>query len=542
MQEPVRRPGAQPAGFRLMRYFTLSTLVAFAAVALSLFFLQRMEEDFFAQVQKEQTAFFAQAQDELARQHQEAARSSLLAVHEASHVNLTRMVANMLWASDFGPFLASAQRIPIDACKALQGQPLEVRRACWGEIGRRIVALPAFKALDAKANAAMQNTTVFKIKVFDLRGVTFYSSEHGQIGEYAGANAGWRAASQGQPASELTHRDRFSAFERVVENRDLISTYVPVRAGGSDEVLGVVELYSDVTPFLEQSKAASRKFAQISTANQARIEGAARANQQKVERSSHEFLLIVGGLLLLLYATSLLIVRLGQRIIDRQAREQAEAAEREQRWHREKMATLATMAANVAHEVGNPLAVIHLLAAELPESQREVSREMQTQSLRIARMMRQIADFAAARSESAEWVDVSAMVKAVCEFMSFDWRFRGRPIDFRAGQDVPACELVPDHLNEVTMSLLQACAEEGAPMQHGDKFEVGTFVRQGCVVVRIGARAAKDGEAGAALAPWLAQSRFDPLRRRVAEMGARLLTDDQAIEIELPQAVPTKGL
>ncbi len=541
MQEPARKPGAPPAGFRLMRYFTLSTLVAFAAVAVTLFFLQRMEEDFFAQVQKEQTSFFAKAQDELAQQHQEAARSSLLAVHEANHVNLTHMVANMLWTSDFGPFLSSAQHVPIEACLALKGQPLDVRRACWGEIGRRIVALPAFKALDAKAYAAMQNTAVFKIKVFDLRGVTFYSSEHTQIGEYAGENAGWRAASQGKPASELTHRDRFSAFERVVENRDLISTYVPVRAGGSDEVLGVVELYSDVTPFLEQSKAASRRFAQISTSNQARIESAARANQQKVERSSQEFLLIVGALLVLLYATSLLIVRLGQRIIDRQAREQAEAAEREQRWHREKMATLATMAANVAHEVGNPLAVIHLLAAELPESQREVSREMQAQSLRIARMMRQIADFATARSESAEWVDVSAMVKAVCEFLSFDWRFRGRPIEFRAGQDVPACELVPDHLNEVTMNLLQACADEGSPMQGCDKFEVSTSLRQGRVVVSIAPRAAEDGAAGAALPAWLAQSRFEPVRRRVAEMGARLGTSGHAIEIELPQAVPQQG-
>ena len=106
---------------------------------------------------------------------------------------------------------------------------------------------------------------------------------------------------------------------------------------------------------------------------------------------------------------------------------------------------------------------------------------------------------------------------------------------------MPACELVPDHLNEVMMNLLQACAEEGSPMQGCDRFEVGTFLRQGRVVVSIGARAAEGGEMPAALPAWLAQSRFEPVRRRVAEMGARLGSNGHAIEIELAQAGPPKG-
>lgn len=530
-------PPVQAGGFRLMRYFMRTTLLAFVAVTVAMFFLQRAEERFFDQVQKEQAAFFRKAQDELARQNEEAARSSLLAVHEANHVNLTRMVANMLWATDFGPFLASAQRVPIDACKDLPAEPLAQRRACWAEVGRQIVALPAFRALDAKAYGAMHNTTVFKIKVFDLRGVTFYSSEHRQIGEYAGQNAGWLAASQGRPASELTHRDRFSAFEGVVENRDLISTYVPVRASGSDEVLGVVELYSDVTPFLEQIRAASRRFAQISTSNQARIENTSRVNQDKVERSSNQFILVVGGLLLTLYLASLLIVRVGQRIIDRQAQAQAEAAQREQRWHREKMAALATMAANVAHEVGNPLAVIQGVASELPETERSAARQIRAQGERIARMMRQIADFAAARSESPEWVDVNAMLKALCDFLAFDRRFRAAPVEFRPGADVPALEIVPDHLNEVVMNLLQACVEDEP--HRFQRLVLQTRADGHRVTIRVGDPAAAPG--APSLSAWLARPRLEQVRRRIDEMHARMVAADDAIEITLAMSVPAQG-
>ena len=343
--------------------------------------------------------------------------------------------------------------------------------------------------------------------------------------EYAGQNAGWRSAAEGRPASELTHRDRFSAFERVVENRDLISTYVPVRARDGRTLLGVVELYSDVTPFLEQIRDASRTFAQITASQQARVADEARGNQRRVERSSDEFLLIVGSLIVLLYVISLVIVRVGQRIIDRQALAQAEAAQREQRWHGEKMAALATMAANVAHEVGNPLAVIQGVAGELPESERGAARQIRAQGERIARMMRQMADFAAARSESPEPVDVNAMLKSVCDFLSFDRRFRGTPLEFRPGAGLPACQLVPDLLNEVAMNLLQACVEDEPPRFRRVTVETGAL--PDAVFVRVG------GEASG-LADWFARPKLQAIRRRIAEMGASLTVADDAIELRLP--------
>lgn len=531
-----------------MRYFTMTTLVAFAAVGLALYVLQRMEETFFEQVQREQGTFFAQAQAELARQHADAARSSLLVEHEAGHVNLTRLVANMLWDTDFAPFVAGAQRVSIDHCRvtpaASDGSATSssnARRACFAEVGRKIMALPDFKGLDAKAYEAMRDSTVFKIKVFDLRGITVYSSEHGQIGEDGVDNLGWEIAAGGRPASELTHRDRFSAFERVVENRDLISTYVPVRAAGRDEVIGVFEIYSDVTPLLDQIKAASRKFLEISAANEASVERTARLNQEKVNSSSDRFLAIVGGLLALLYAASLLIVRNGQRIIDKQTLAQQQSALREQLWHREKMAALATMAANVSHEVGNPLAIISGVAQEL--AQREPKGEsvagpsnlILEQTSRIAGMMRQISDFATARSEVPEWVDVNSMVKAVCDFLGFDRRFRGTSIEFLPGDRLPARLVVPDHLNEVMMNLLQACVQGPEPTQCGT-IRVETEARGDTVQIRVGCDATTAGSP-VTIARASSDARFESVRRRVAEMGGQLTLTATTVEITLPPSL-----
>lgn len=543
--EDKRLAEAGQAGrFRLLRYFTITTLVAFVAVGSALAVLQYLEGEFFEQVQHDQQRFFAQAQAELARQNEEAARANLLAIHEAGHVMLTRVVANMLWASNFAPFTAGAQQLPVEHCRAMpkgasDSAAGQARKACFAEVGQRIRALPAFKSLDAKAYATMRGTRVFKIKVWDLRGITVYSSEHLQIGEDGAENRGWRAAVTGHPASELTHRDRFSAFEGVVENRDLISTYVPVLDRDHGAIVGVVELYSDVTPLLEQMRAASRKFGEISAANEAQIRETAHANREKVDEGSARFLLIVGGLLALLYAASLLIVRIGQRIIDRQSLAQERAARREQLWHREKMAALAAMAANVSHEIGNPLAVIAGVAQQLPDtptgsdtSELQPTRTILEQTDRIALMMRQLCEFASARSDVPEWVDINAMLKAVCDFFTFDQRFHGIRIDFRPGEQLPARELVPDHLNEVMMNLLQGCAEclaqQGLPLH----ILVATAVRADAIVVRIDCSAAL---ATQATQPFF-EARLEPARHRALQMGGRLSLIDGAVEIVLPAA------
>lgn len=362
-QQAVYR--VQSGRFRLLRYFTIAGLGAFGLAAAAMAWHEREQGLFFGRVQDEQKSYVVRLQDEFVRRQDEVARRDLLAVHESGNVNLTRLFANSLWERDFAPFVAKTQVIPVGHCR---GMPDEkdaagktvmpaAKKACYAEVGRRIMAFPEFKALDAKVYDSMKKSTVFKIKVFDLRGITVYSSEHAQVGEDKLGNAGWKSAMAGKPTSELTHRGKFSAFEGVVENRDLISSYLPVLKPGSDEIVGVFEVYSDVTPFLAQIKSTSEQIRAGAARDQVSLEEAARRNQQETESMANIGLLIVMGLLAVLFAVLFLIVRRAETLL--RAQEAERESSRQQLAQSEKMASLGQMVAGVAHQLNTPLAFSH---------------------------------------------------------------------------------------------------------------------------------------------------------------------------------------
>ena len=157
------------------------------------------------------------------------ALDDLRAMGERQNVALTRAFANSLWPK-FKPFLASAGELKDDQLKAHE------------EIAR----------LDGATRAAMKSTSVLKVKIYDLKGRTLYSSEAKQIGENKSTNGGFLSARAGRVASETTHRDSFSAFEGKVEDRDLISSYIPIRGEQPNSAVeAVFEIYQDVTPLME---------------------------------------------------------------------------------------------------------------------------------------------------------------------------------------------------------------------------------------------------------------------------------------------------
>ncbi|MBL0730078.1 bifunctional diguanylate cyclase/phosphodiesterase [Piscinibacter sp. HJYY11] len=233
--------------FRLLRYFSLTSLVSIALVGAALGYLYR-----------------------------EIAVRSLVAMGESNNRALTTVLANSMWPR-LMPYLAAAERMPTP--EALRQHP--------DRAGFAAALVEHVKGL-----------SVAKVKVYDLQGRTVFSSEAKQIGEDKSGNAGFVGAREGRVLSELTHRNQFSAFEGVVEHRDMLSTYIPVRQAPGEPIVAVFEVYDDVTPFLAH-----------------------------ITSTQQQVVLGVVGLLLLLYGALFFIVRHADGVIRRQhaEREQAQA-------------------------------------------------------------------------------------------------------------------------------------------------------------------------------------------------------------------------
>ncbi len=184
--------------FRLLRYFSIASLISMVLAAAVLGAIYR----------------------QLATRH-------LLELGESNNVALTQTLANSVWPQLRG-FADAAGPLDIEA----------LRRH------------PAIAGLRHSVVEQMRDTKMVKVKLYSLDGRTLFSTEAKQIGEDKSHNAGFLAARQGRPTSELTHRNQFSAFDQVLENRDLLSSYVALRRAPEAPIEGVLEVYTDVTGLL----------------------------------------------------------------------------------------------------------------------------------------------------------------------------------------------------------------------------------------------------------------------------------------------------
>ena len=310
--------------FSLLRYFLIASTVSFALVAITLVLFENRQSDDFKRAQAAAARYFETTLSDFAKRHDQNQQRDLLAIHESGNVNLTRVLANSLWEKDFAPFVAVASQIAVDQCRAIADikdaktgkavLPPE-KKTCYAEVGKRIMGLPAFSQIDAKVFDVMKQSAVFKIKVFDLRGIVVYSSEHAQVGEDKKGYASWQSAVAGTPASELTHRDKFSAFEGVVENRDVISSYLPVLGPGTKQIVGVFEVYSDVTQFLGQIKKTGEDNKKFSSDAIAALHATTAEGLADGDRKSLLAIFVVTGLLMALFVTLFVVVRRAQKLL-----------------------------------------------------------------------------------------------------------------------------------------------------------------------------------------------------------------------------------
>jgi len=198
----------KPARFELLRYFSIASLVAIVMGA-------TLSGMFYRQL----------------------ALTDLTELGERETVALTQAFANSIWPQ-FAPFLTSAAALAPDQ---LQRHPETAR------LRKTIIA-------------QMGGLSVVRVKIYDLTGLTVFSTEPSQLGEDKSGNPGFLSARAGKPASTLTYRGQMDSFEGIIENRNILSSYVPIRRGDpGGPIEGVFELYSDVTPLLDRIKSTQLK-------------------------------------------------------------------------------------------------------------------------------------------------------------------------------------------------------------------------------------------------------------------------------------------
>ena len=101
--------------------------------------------------------------------------------------------------------------------------------------GDSLRAMPEQALIDRFLRKATAGLPVLKIKVYNLKGLTLYSSQASQIGSYRWESQDYQSALHSINASTMHHRNSFYGFEGEVIKRDLVASYIPVYASTNDD-------------------------------------------------------------------------------------------------------------------------------------------------------------------------------------------------------------------------------------------------------------------------------------------------------------------
>jgi signal transduction histidine kinase len=132
-----------------------------------------------------------------------------------------------------------------------------------------------------------------------------------------------------------------------------------------------------------------------------------------------------------------------------------------QRFEAEEMAALGALAANLAHEIRNPLNSINLnlelLGEDLPSDDGSATRSLASTREEVGRLASLVSDFltyARPGEPELEPVRVDGMLKDVCEFLSAEARREG--VHLRVAPGLPAVAVLsdPGQLRQVLLNLV----------------------------------------------------------------------------------------
>ncbi|MES9908654.1 MAG: histidine kinase [Candidatus Thiodiazotropha sp.] len=99
----------------------------------------------------------------------------------------------------------------------------------------------------------IKDTNVDRIKLYDVNGRVAYSSLPSAYTDEEEGNDGFQTAIAGYPRTVLNYRDSFTIFSDNDRDVNLVQTYVPIRVDENSPVLGVMEIYYDISGYVSHA-------------------------------------------------------------------------------------------------------------------------------------------------------------------------------------------------------------------------------------------------------------------------------------------------
>ncbi|MCG6933964.1 MAG: EAL domain-containing protein [Gallionella sp.] len=181
--------------FRLLRYFSIASLVSMVLAAVVLGML-----------------------------HQSLEKDHLLRYGESRNVALARSFSNSTWPK-FQGLLNSAKGLDANT---LRRQPVIAR------LGRSV-------------RNAVRNTATLRVQIYQLDGRMLFSTDAAQIGTSNGSDPGFLSATRGVPQSGIIHYDKYDSLNGKLADREVLTSFIPLRPGASQPVQAVMAIDTDIT-------------------------------------------------------------------------------------------------------------------------------------------------------------------------------------------------------------------------------------------------------------------------------------------------------
>ena len=392
----------------------------------------------------------------------------LIALAERHNETLAKPIANIIWPR-FESHIASATRLNADTLRS---------RSETQEIS------------DLLDQVAVGISTL-KIKLYNADGVTAYSTESSEIGDNQDQNPGFLAAvSTKRPISTLTLRNSENEFERKIQNRDVVESYLPIVASGG-KTLGVFELYTDVTPFWAAIERSSWNLAAGFIVFYGLIFGSLwivvrradetiRRQYGDIEKKNTTLIQEISERKALEHALEQARDELERKVADRssklvQAMTDRKAAEDEARRHRDELArvsairNLGEMATTLAHEINQPLAVIsgwtQLCIKKLCEDKQHGSevlryvRSIAKEAGRASQVVTRLRALVQPQEEKRELIEIGAIIDGVSDLLRFEANEKETELSFELSHDLPPVCGDPVQIQQVILNLAHNAME-----------------------------------------------------------------------------------